>query len=189
MEIKTIKDLVCLVDGTTLEKFLYNAKFDSKDEINITTIRKNCFKNVSSVEYLSIKTNSSLIIDESAFENSSKLKTVVLENGSNDLVIQSDAFKSCNELDCVHIKTAGKIIIEKNVFAQCYNLRVVILESGNVEIRDDAFESSNDLCIISQSNDDVEKYCSEHNFEYKDLNNEQTFSFRKKRACRNKWAT
>ena len=173
MEIKTIKDLVCLVDGTTLEKFLYNAKSDSKDEINITTIRKNCFKNVSSVEYLSIKTNSSLIIEESAFENSSKLKTVVLENGSNDLVIQSDAFKSCNELDCVHIKTAGKIIIEKNVFAQCYNLRVVILESGNVEIRENAFESSNDLCIISKSNKKrnkkIEKYCSEHNYEYKEL--------------------
>lgn len=173
MEIKTIKDLVCLVDGTTLEKFLYNAKFDSKDEINITTIRKNCFKNVSSVEYLSIKTSSSLIIEESAFENSSKLKTVVLENASNDLVIQSDAFNSCNELDCVHIKTAGKIIIEKDVFAQCYKLMVVILESGNVEIRDDAFESSNDLCIISKSdkkgNKKIEKYCFEHNFEYKDL--------------------
>ena len=89
------------------------------------------------------------------------------------LTIQSDAFKSCNELDCVHIKSTGKIIIEKDAFSQCYNLRVVILDSGNVGIRDNAFESSNDLCIISKSdkkgNKKIEKYCSEHNFEYKEL--------------------
>jgi hypothetical protein len=105
MEVKTIGEMNFLVNGSNLEKFLYNLKSSSEDKFDdINIISKNCFKNVSTVENLSIKTNSSLIIEESAFENSSKLKTVVLENGSNDLVIQSDAFKSCNELDCVHIK-------------------------------------------------------------------------------------
>lgn len=170
MEVKTIGEMNFLVNGSNLEKFLYNLKSsleDRFDDINI--ISKNCFKNVSTVENLTINTNSSLQIEQFAFENSSKLKTVVLENGSNDLVIQSDAFKSCNELDCVHIKTAGKIIIEKNVFAQCYNLRVVILESGNVEIRENAFESSNDLCIVSKSNKEIKDYCSKHNICYKEL--------------------
>ena len=183
MEIKTINDLVCLVNDATLEKLLYKIKSDSKDvSINfskednknvlmkdINKICKNCFKNVSTIDTFTITTKTSLTIGESAFENCSKLKTLVLEINQKEVIIQSEAFKSCNELDSIYIKTAGKIIIEKDVFAQCYNLRVVILESGNVEIRDDAFESSNDLCIISQSNDDVEKYCSEHNFEYKEL--------------------
>lgn len=182
MEIKTINDLVCLVNDESLEKFLYKIKTDEKKQegkddkvfsiIDFSSICKNCFKNVSTVEYLSIKTNSSLTIGESAFENCSKLKTIVLVSGKC-LTIQSEAFKSCNELDSIYIKTAGKIIIEKDVFAQCYKLRVVILESGNVEIRDNAFESSNDLCIISKSdkkgNKKIEKYCSEHNFEYKEL--------------------
>lgn len=183
MEIKPKNDLVCLVNDTTLEKFLYKIKSDSKDvSINfskednkdiliedINKISKNCFKNVSTVEYLSIRTNSSLIIEESAFENSSKLKTVVLENGSNDLLIQSDVFKSCNDLDCVHIKSASKITIEKNAFAQCYNLRVIVLESGNVKIRENAFESSNDLCIVSKSNKEIKDYCSKYNICYKEL--------------------
>ena len=159
MEIKTINDLVCLVDRTTLEKFLYNAKSDTKDENgnilladNITTIRKNSFKNVSTVESLIVTTKINLTIEELAFENCSKLNNIVLDMSGKCLTIQSEAFKSCNELDSIYIKAASKIIIEKDVFAQCYKLRVVILEYGNVEIRDNAFESSNDLCIISKSN-------------------------------------
>lgn len=183
MEIKTINDLVCLIDSTTLEKFLYKTKSDLKDvSINfskednkdiliedINKISKNCFKNVSTVENIKITTKTNLTIGESAFENCSKLKTVVLEMDSKDLLIESDAFKSCNELDCVHIKSAGKITIEKNAFAQCYNLRVIVLESGNVEIRDDAFETSDDLCIVSKSNKEIKDYCSKHNICYKEL--------------------
>ena len=85
-----------------------------------------------------------------------------------DLLIQSDAFKNCNELDCVYIKYTGKITIEKDAFSQCYNLRVVILESADVEIRERVFESSIDLCIISNSSD-VKNYCNEHEIEYKGL--------------------
>ena len=197
MEIKIINKMIFLVNGSNLEKFICISKeekhkFDLKKqklendseqlkkivqefylknivENDIKKICKYCFKNVSTVEELYIKTKSSLTIEESAFENCSKLKTIVLEIDSKDLLIQSDAFKSCNELDCVHIKSADKIIIEKDAFSQCYNLRVVILESGNVEIRDDAFESSNDLCIVCKSNKEIKDYCSKHNICYKEL--------------------
>lgn len=201
MEIKTINKMNFLVNGSNLEKFLCismeeKTKFDlnkqklEKDseslkkikqefftrsivENDIEKICKNCFKNVSTIESLNITAKTPLTIEESAFENCSKLKTIVLDVSGKCLTIQSDAFKSCNELDCVHIKSTGKIIIEKDAFSQCYNLRVVILDSGNVGIRDNAFESSNDLCIISKSdkkgNKKIEKYCSEHNFEYKEL--------------------
>ena len=199
MEIKTINDLVCLVGKTTLEKFLYKTKSDlkevfitllyktqkttKKDESSsqeksnnnteiekfVNTISKNSFKNVSTIETLKISTKTNLSIEQSAFENCSKLKTIVLEMDSKDLLIQSDVFKSCNDLDCVHIKSASKITIEKNAFAQCYNLRVIVLESGNVKIRENAFESSNDLCIVSKSNKEIKDYCSKHNICYKEL--------------------
>lgn len=94
MEIKTLKDLVCLVNGETLEKFLYKTKSDLKDENanpdlveTITTISKNCFKNVSTVENLTFKTGNSLTIEEFAFENCSKLKTFVLEMENKELKI------------------------------------------------------------------------------------------------------
>ena len=200
MEVKTIGEMNFLVNGSNLEKFLYNLKSSSEDkfefdliyqktenepelskiiaqkfynnnisEYNINKICKNCFKNVSTVENLTINTNSSLQIEQFAFENCSKLKTIVLDVKDKDLTIQSDAFKSCNELDCVHIKSASKITIEKDAFSQCYNLRVLILDSDNVEIRENAFESSNDLCIVSKSNKEIKDYCSKYNICYKEL--------------------
>ena len=108
-------------------------------------------------------------IEQFAFENCSKLKTIIFDIKDEDLTIQSDAFKSCNELDCVHIKSTSKITIEKDAFSQCYNLRVLILDSDNVEIRENAFESSNDLFIVSKNNDVVKEYCNTNNFEYKGL--------------------
>lgn len=200
MEVKTIGEMTCLVNGLNLEKFLYNLKSSSEDkfefdliyqkteneselskiiaqkfynnnisEYNINKICKNCFKNVSTVENLTINANLSLQIEQFAFENCSKLKTIVFDIKDKVLTIQSDAFKSCNELDCVHIKSASKITIEKDAFSQCYNLRVLILDSDNVEIRENAFESSNDLCIVSKNNDVVKEYCNTNNFEYKEL--------------------
>ena len=188
MEGIIIGKMTCFVNDSNLEKFLYNSKEekfiildlsktakDSKGNPNsklnedINKICKNCFKNVSTVENLTIKTNLSLQIEQFAFENCSKLKTIVLDVKDKDLTIQSDAFKSCNELDCVHIKSTSKITIEKDAFSQCYNLRVLILDSDNVEIRENAFESSNDLCIVSKNNDVVKEYCNTNNFEYKEL--------------------
>ena len=170
MDVKTIGEMNFLVNGSNLEKFLYNLKSSSEDKFeDINKICKNCFKNVSTVENLTIKTNLSLQIEQFAFENCSKLKTIVLDVKDKDLTIQSDAFKSCNELDCVHIKSASKITIEKDAFLQCYNLRVVVLDSDNVEIRENAFESSNNLCIVSKNNDVVKEYCNTNNFEYKEL--------------------
>lgn len=168
MEIKEIGNYTVLVNGTNLERFLYKTSEETKEITDITTICKNSFKNISTLEDLSIKAKESLIIEEFAFENCSKLKTLVLDIKEKDLLIQSDAFKGCNDLDCVYIKSANKIIIEKDAFAQCYNLRVVILKSANVEIRENVFESSNDLCVISNSSD-VESYCNEHGIEYKGL--------------------
>jgi hypothetical protein len=170
MEVKTIGEMNFLVNGSNLEKFLYNLKSSSEDKFDdINIISKNCFKNVSTVENLTIKTNLSLQIEQFAFENCSKLKTIVLDVKDKDLTIQSDAFKSCNELDCVHIKSASKITIEKDAFLQCYNLRVVVLDSDNVEIRENAFESLNNLCIVCKNNNVVKEYCSKNNFEYKGL--------------------
>lgn len=168
MEIKEIGNYTVLVEEEKLVKFLYEKKEDIKEITDITTICKNSFKNVSTLENLSIEAKESLTIEESAFENCSKLKTLVLNMKEKDLLIQSDAFKNCNELDCVYIKYTGKITIEKDAFSQCYNLRVVILESADVEIRERVFESSTDLCIISNS-DDVKNYCNEHEIEYKGL--------------------
>ena len=168
MEIKEIGNYTVLVEEEKLVKFLYEKKEDIKEITDITTICKNSFKNVSTLENLSIEAKESLTIEESAFENCSKLKTLVLNMKEKDLLIQSDAFKNCNELDCVYIKYTGKITIEKDAFSQCYNLRVVILESADVEIRESVFESSTDLCIISNS-DDVKNYCNEHEIEYKGL--------------------
>lgn len=188
MEVIIIGKMTCLVNDSNLEKFLYNSKEekfiildlsktakDSKGNPNsklnedINKICKNCFKNVSTVENIAINANLSLQIEQFAFENCSKLKTIVFDIKDKDLTIQSDAFKSCNELDCVHIKSTSKITIEKDAFSQCYNLRVLILDSDNVEIRENAFESSNDLCIVSKNNDVVKEYCSKNNFEYKGL--------------------
>ena len=200
MEIKTIGEMNFLVNGSNLEKFLYNLKSSSEDkfefdliyqktenepelskiiaqkfynnnisEYNINKICKNCFKNVSTVENIAINANLSLQIEQFAFENCSKLKTIVFDIKDKDLTIQSDAFKSCNELDCVHIKSTSKITIEKDAFSQCYNLRVLILDSDNVEFRENAFESSNDLCIVSKSNKEIKDYCSKHNICYKEL--------------------
>ena len=188
MEVIIIGKMTCLVNDSNLEKFLYNSKEekfiildlsktakDSKGNPNsklnedINIISKNCFKNVSTIENITINTNLSLQIEQFAFENCSKLKTIIFDIKDEDLTIQSDAFKSCNELDCVHIKSASKITIEKDAFSQCYNLRVVVLESDNVEIRENAFESSNDLCIVSKNNDVVKEYCNTNNFEYKEL--------------------
>ena len=170
MEVIIIGKMTCLVNDSNLEKFLYNLKSSSEDRFDdINIISKNCFKNVSTVENITINTNLSLQIEQFAFENCSKLKIIVFDVKNNDLTIQSDAFKSCNELDCVHIKSASKITIEKDAFSQCYNLRVVVLESDNVEIRENAFESSNDLCIVSKNNNVVKEYCSKNNFEYKEL--------------------
>ena len=168
MEIKEIGNYTVLVEEEKLVKFLYEKKEDIKEITDITTICKNSFKNVSTLENLSIEAKESLTIEESAFENCSKLKTLVLNMKEKDLLIQSDAFKNCNELDCVYIKYTGKITIEKDAFSQCYNLRVVILESADVEIRESVFESSTDLCIISNS-DDVKNYCNEHEIEYTGL--------------------
>ena len=172
MEIKEIGSYTVLVDGEKLVKSLYEKKEDTKEITDITTICKNSFKNVSTLENLSIGAKESLTIEESAFENCSKLKTLVLDMKEKNLLIQSDAFKNCNELDCVYIKSANKITIEKDAFSQCYNLRVVILElapeSTDVEIRERVFESSTDLCIISNSSD-VKNYCNEHEIEYKGL--------------------
>ena len=184
MEIKEIGNYTVLVEGEKLVKSLYEKKEDTKEITDITTICKNSFKNVSTLENLSIGAKESLTIEESAFENCSKLKTLVLDMKEKvdmeekvdmkekDLLIQSDAFKNCNELDCVYIKSANKITIEKDAFSQCYNLRVVILElapeSTDVEIRERVFESSTDLCIISNSSD-VKNYCNEHEIEYKGL--------------------
>ena len=168
MEIKEIGNYTVLVEEEKLVKSLYEKKEDTKKITDITTICKNSFKNVSTLENLSIEAKESLTIEESAFENCSKLKTLVLDMKEKDLLIQSDAFKNCNELDCVYIKYTGKITIEKDAFSQCYNLRVVILESADVEIRERVFESSTDLCIISNS-DDVKNYCNEREIEYKGL--------------------
>lgn len=178
MEIKEIGNYTVLVEGGKLVKSLYEKKEDTKEITDITTICKNSFKNVSTLENLSIEAKESLTIEESAFENCSKLKTLVLDMKEKvdmkekNLLIQSDAFKNCNELDCVYIKSANKITIEKDAFSQCYNLRVVILElapeSTDIEIRESVFESSTDLCIISNS-DDVKNYCNEHEIEYKGL--------------------
>ena len=172
MEIKEIGNYTVLVEGEKLVKSLYEKKEDTKEITDITTICKNSFKNVSTLENLSIEAKESLTIEESAFENCSKLKTLVLDMKEKDLLIQSDAFKNCNELDCVYIKSANKITIEKDAFSQCYNLRVVILElapkSTDIEIRERVFESSTDLCIISNS-DDVKNYCNEHEIEYKGI--------------------
>ena len=172
MEIKEIGNYTVLVEGEKLVKSLYEKKEDTKEITDITTICKNSFKNVSTLENLSIEAKESLTIEESAFENCSKLKTLVLDMKEKNLLIQSDAFKNCNELDCVYIKSANKITIEKDAFSQCYNLRVVILElapeSTDVEIRERVFESSTDLCIISNSSD-VKNYCNEHEIEYKGL--------------------
>lgn len=200
MDGKTIGEMNFLVNGSNLEKFLYNLKSSSEDkfefdliyqkteneselskiiaqkfynnnisEYNINKICKNCFKNVSTVENLTINTNLSLQIEQFAFENCSKLKTIIFDIKDEDLTIQSDAFKSCNELDCVHIKSASKITIEKDAFSQCYNLRVLILDSDNVEIRENAFESLNNLCIVCKNNNVVKEYCSKNNVEYKEL--------------------
>jgi hypothetical protein len=175
MEIKEIGNYTVLVEGEKEEKlvkFLYEKKEDTKEITDITTICKNSFKNVSTIEDFSMKAEGFLTIEESAFENCSKLKTLVLDMKEKKLLIQSDAFKNCNELDCVYIKSANKITIEKDAFSQCYNLRVVILElapkSTDIEIRESVFESSTDLCIISNS-DDVKNYCNEHEIEYKGL--------------------
>lgn len=183
MKIKLLNEANFLINDTILERFLYGTKKDfalnltkAEDKENeevliksINTIRKYCFKNVSTIENITINTNLSLQIEQFAFENCSKLKTIVLDVKDKDLTIQSDAFKSCNELDCVHIKSTSKITIEKDSFSQCYNLRVLILDSDNVEIRKNAFESSNDLCIVSKNNDVVKEYCNTNNFEYKEL--------------------
>lgn len=183
MKIKLLNEANFLINDTILERFLYGKKKDlvinltkaedkKKEGVSIksiNTIRKNCFKNVSTVENIAINANLSLQIEQFAFENCSKLKTIIFDIKDEDLTIQSDAFKSCNELDCVHIKSASKITIEKDAFSQCYNLRVVVLESDNVEIRENAFESSNNLCIVCKNNNVLKEYCSKNNFEYKGL--------------------
>lgn len=68
----------------------------------------------------------------------------------------------------MYIKNSSKITIEKDAFAYCYNLRVVVLDAKDIEIRDNAFDAANNLCIMSKS-DDVKSYCAKHNFEYKEL--------------------
>lgn len=152
---------------------------------NCTKIKAGCFKNTIEIEIVSINSDSTLEIEESAFENSSDLKTIVIEkseqNTSGDessdqeettktskVTIQSNAFKNCNSLDCIHIK-AEHVTIESKVFSQCYNLRVVVIESANVSLREDSFESSYNLCIIGKSNT-LKDYCNKNNIVYVEIN-------------------
>ena len=87
MEIKEIGSYTVLVDGEKLVKSLYEKKEDTKEITDITTICKNSFKNVSTLENLSIGAKESLTIEESAFENCSKLKTLVLDMEEKNLLI------------------------------------------------------------------------------------------------------
>ena len=169
----------------SLVKFLYK-KNDSKslNFDNCTKIKAGCFKNTIEIEMLCINSNSTLEIEESAFENSSDLKTIIIEKSEQNtggdessdqeettktskVTIQSNAFRNCNSLDCIHIK-AGNVTIESNAFSQCYNLRVVVIESDVIHVRKEAFEQSNNLCIFGKPKT-LKQYCSKNNIEYMEL--------------------
>lgn len=186
MEINENNDCRYIIDDNikSLVKFLYK-KNDSKslNFNNCTTVQTDCFKNTTGIEVVNLKLDSSLEIEESAFENSSDLKTIVIDKHINqsgnendqsnqtiisNVTIQSNAFKNCNSLDCIHIK-AENVTIESNAFSQCYNLRVVVIESANVSLREDSFESSYNLCIIGKSNT-LKDYCNKNNIVYVEIN-------------------
>lgn len=185
MEINNNNDYSCIVDNNKMSfvKFLYtkkNSKLLNLD--NCENIKSNCFKNTTGIEMVCINSNSTIEIEESAFENSSDLKTIVIDEHINqsgnendqsnqttisNVTIQSKAFKNCNSLDCIHIK-AENVIIESNAFSQCYNLRIVVIESDVIHVRKEAFEQSNNLCILGKPKT-LKQYCSKNNIEYMEL--------------------
>lgn len=188
MNINESKEYSCIVsdNNKSLVKFLYtksNSKSLNFD--NCTKIKAGCFKNTTGIEMFCINYDSTLEIEENAFENSSDLKTLVIEEKSQQhtsgnegsvqeettktskVSIQSNAFKNCNSLDCIHIK-ANEVTIESNAFSQCYYLRIVVIESDVIHVRKEAFEQSNNLCILGKPKT-LKQYCSKNNIEYMEL--------------------
>lgn len=160
MEINNNNDYSCIVDNNKMSfvKFLYtknNSKLLNLD--NCENIKSNCFKNTTGIEMVCINSNSTIEIEESAFENSSDLKTIVIgktlekktQNLRNDVVIDSKEQWCTTSLRTINKqKGLNNVTIQSNAFKNCNSLDCIHIKAENVIIESNAFSQCYNLRIV-----------------------------------------
>lgn len=130
---------------------------------DISIIGKGSFMDCN-VETVHISTNVK-VIQESAFENCSSLKSIIVDGSSSSLTdIEDSSFKNCTSLENVSFsKNIQKI--GKYAFYNCYNLDNVVLDSDYLTIIEMySFANCNSLTTInlSLSINKIEEYAFYH---------------------------
>lgn len=158
-----------LVDRQNFVRFIYSTSKQFELPNSITTIESESFKDVRNVEQVILPASLEKI-EENAFKNCSDLRAVVSKEDDfeNDLIIQSDAFNGCSSLETIYLKSTKTIVIEKDAFSDCQNLTAVILDCENVELRENAFSSS-ELTIYAKNDNKIKMYCERNDFIYKEI--------------------
>ena len=202
MKTNNNNEYCCIVDdnGKSLLKFLYTKNKSKVLNLdNCTNIKTNCFKNTTGFEMVCINSESSLVIEEFAFENSSDLKTIVIDisleiknkKSKNDDVIDlkqqwCSLPSSINKQACIN-----NLTLQSNAFKNCNSLDCIHIKAEKVTIETNAFSQcynirvvvieSNEIHIrkeaFEQSNTlciigkskTLEQFCSKNNIEYVEL--------------------